>query len=157
MTTTQKLSPVLTHRDKVLGHYGTASFLRAVVLALWNGTDFKVGLSRISNLDQEHYAAFLEMIGQYRSAGERDPAFMALADEVRARVAEEKKAADRAEAFEDWCKDVERAIRMDGGVPGRTAGDLVDEHYGWLDAQFGTLSPDSAATELVKRHKANME
>jgi len=149
---TTKQSPFITHRDKVLGHYGTASFLRAIVLALWNGTDYKVGLSSINNLDQEHYAAFLEMIGQYRNIGESDPAFMSLADEVRARVAEEKRAAERAEAFEDWCKDIQSIIRGKG--VGARAADLVDNHYDWLDSNFGSITAENAAAELVRRHQA---
>lgn len=152
MTPKLKQSPFMAHRDKVLGHYGTASFLRAVVLALWNGTDYKVGLSRINSLDQEHYTALMEMITQYRHAGESDPAFMALADDVRARVAEEKRAAERAEAFESWCDDIKSIIR-DKNVNVR-AGDIVDDHYDWLDSQFGSITAEHAADELVRRHQA---
>lgn len=154
MATTSKQSPFSTHRDKVLGHYGTASFLRAVVLALWNGNGYKVGLSSICNLDQDHYAAFLEMIGHYRNFGESDRAFMALAKEVEARVAEEKRAAERAEDFEAWCREICYEIRQSGGAAARSATDLVDEHYSWLDNQFGNLTVEGAAAELVRRHQA---
>lgn len=41
------LSPFLTHRDKVLGYYNSASWLRAMVLALWRGSTHKVGLSQL--------------------------------------------------------------------------------------------------------------
>lgn len=71
------------------------------------------------------------MIGQYRNAGEGGPSFITLAEEVRARVAEEKRAAERAEAFEDWCDDF-KSIIMGKGANAR-AGDLVDDHYDWLD------------------------
>lgn len=144
-------SPFARHRDKVLAYYGTASFLRAVVLALWNGTDYKVGLSHITNLDQEHYAALIEMIAQYRHVGERDPDFMALANDVRARVGEEKRAAERVEAFEGWCDDIKSIIR--DKIAKVRAGDLIDDHYDWLDSQFGSITAENAADELVRRHQ----
>ncbi len=147
-------SPFARHRDKVLGYYGTASFLRAVVLALWNGTDYKVGLSHITNLDQEHYTALMEMIAQYRHVGERDPDFMALADDVRARVGEEKRAAERAEAFEGWCDDIKYIIRDKNATV--RARDLIDDHYGWLDSQFGSITAEYAADELIRRHQAQV-
>lgn len=146
-----KQSPFATYRDKVLGYYGTASFLRAVVLALWNGTDYKVGLSRINSLDQEHYTALMEMIAQYRHAGESDPDFMMLAEDVRARVGEEKRAAERAEAFEGWCDDIKSIIRNKNTK--MRAGDLIDDHYDWLDSQFGYVTAERAADELVRRHQ----
>lgn len=150
--TNPRQSPFARHRDKVLGYYGTASFLRAVVLALWNGTDYKVGLSSINNLDQEHYTALMEMIAQYRHIGERDPDFMALADDVRARVGEEKRAAERAEALEDWCGDIKSIIREKNAKV--RVGDLVDDHYDWLDSQFGSITAECAADELIRRHQA---
>lgn len=39
-------SPFLKYRDMVLGYYSTASWLRRVIMAMWNGTDYKTGLSQ---------------------------------------------------------------------------------------------------------------
>lgn len=154
-TAKQKQSAFEKHREKVLGHYGTASFLRSVVLALWNGTDNKVGLSRINSLDHEHFDAFMDMILQYRNTGENDCAFMDLAEAVRSRVAEERRAAERAERFEEWCREVASILRLNGSIPGRRASDVVDDHYDWLDSRFDKLSADDAAAELVLRVRSS--
>ncbi|KFC61891.1 hypothetical protein [Massilia sp. LC238] len=78
-------SPFIKHRSKVLGGYGAAQFLESAVLAMYNGQDYKTGLSRLTNLDQDHLAAFLEMAESYARNGENDPAFMELAQECVSR------------------------------------------------------------------------
>jgi hypothetical protein len=75
------ISPFITHRNKVLGNYGAASFLRSVVLAMYNGQVHKIGLSGLTNLDGIHLAAFLELTSAYSHHGENDEAFLALASE----------------------------------------------------------------------------
>ncbi len=76
-------SPFVVHRAKIIGDYGTAEWLRSVVLAMWNGSAHKVGLSKLVSLDDEHFRAFMEMLESYRRHGENDPAFLAIADECR--------------------------------------------------------------------------
>lgn len=126
-----KESPFITHRDKVLGHYGTAAWLRAVVLAMWNGNGFPVGLSKIVSLDSDHYAAFSEMIASYHANGENDAAFMALADEVRARKDQEIAAEKRQAELDDWCDDVKYELRQIG----RKSSEL-DDRYEWFAKLF---------------------
>lgn len=125
------MSPFHKHRDKVLGHYGTASWLRSVVLAMWNGTGYPVSLSKLTGLDAEHYEAFREMCDSYREHGEGDPAFMALADEVRKRVEQEQAAERRAADFEDWSREAKYELRE----AGRKSHEL-DDHYTWFEQQF---------------------
>lgn len=79
-------SPFVAHRDKILGHYGTAAFLRKLVLAMWNGNAHPTGLHQIACLDQDHRQAALDMIEHFSRHGEADKSFMALADECRARI-----------------------------------------------------------------------
>jgi len=75
------ISPFITHRNKVLGNYGAACFLRSVVLAMYNGQGHKVGLSGLTNLDRTHLTAFLELTNSYARHGENDDLFLALAVE----------------------------------------------------------------------------
>ncbi len=76
-------SPFVTHRSKILGQYGAAEWLRDAVLSMWNGSTYKVGLSKLVNLDDEHFRALSEMLDSYRRHGENDPAFMKIAEECR--------------------------------------------------------------------------
>ena len=76
-------SPFEKHREKVLGHYATAEWLRRFVLSMWNGDGYQIGLSRLRSLDDQHFQAVIEMLTSYRLHGESDPDFMALADECR--------------------------------------------------------------------------
>lgn len=85
-------SPFITHRKKVLGYYNTSSWLRQLVLAMWNGSSHQVGLSQLAGVDEEHAKAALEMLYGYRKNGENDPAFMTLADECFERLREDKAA-----------------------------------------------------------------
>ena len=71
------------HLSPVLGSCGTAEWLRRVVLAMWNGSAYKVGLSKLESLDGEHFRALSEMLESYHKNGEDDPAFMAIAEECR--------------------------------------------------------------------------
>jgi len=90
-------SPFLMHRDKVLGYYGAASWLRQFVLAMWNGKGYPVGLSQFRGLDRYHADAAFDMLAAYRKHGENDQAFMSLAEECRARLKEEQAATNQAE------------------------------------------------------------
>lgn len=93
------VSPFQRHRGLVLGHYSTAAWLRSVVMAMWNGHDYKVGLGNLVSLDQRHFDACIEMFAHYRKHGENDPAFLGLADDVRQRM-EQEAAAERDQALE---------------------------------------------------------
>jgi hypothetical protein len=72
-----------------LGHYGTANFLRSLVMAMWNGDDYKIGLSWLGTMDANHFEAAMAMMRQYHKYGENDREFMALADDILARMNEE--------------------------------------------------------------------
>lgn len=134
-------SPFIRHRGKVLGHYSTASWLRRVVLAMWNGSACPVTLSPLTNLDTEHFTAFVEMVTHYRKVGENDPAFMQLADEVRGRLAEEQSAAEREEKFEEWLRDAKHGLRA-AGKPST----LAEDRYEWFSGRFDAGdSPETAA------------
>lgn len=134
-------SPFAKHRQMVLGHYGTASWLRQLVLAMWNGSSFQVGLSQITSVDHDHAKAAFDMLLSYRQHGERDKAFMALADECRKRLDEEAAAQERSEELNDWMKATGRALRAVG-----MRADLVDDRYTWFERQFDMrLEPEEAA------------
>jgi len=94
-------SPFNRHRDVIFGHYSTARRLRMCVMSLWNGDDYPFKLHWIGGMDQKHYAIFQEMLESYRRHGESDPEFMALANEVRARLKAEA-AAEQAGLADDW-------------------------------------------------------
>lgn len=146
------MSPFLTHRDKVLGHYGTASWLRQLVLAMWNGSDNQVGLSQIAQVDSEHAKAAFDMMLSYRENGERDTAFMSLAQECLSRAAEERAAAERADELESWMKETSRALRAIG-----VRGDLVDDRYNWFEAQFDAGIDPGAAAQKAKAEKIEVD
>jgi hypothetical protein len=134
-------SPFKKHRGKVLGHYGTADWLRAVVMAMWNGNDNRVGLSKLTNLDREHFAAFTEMVSTYHRLGEADPAFMALAEEVKDRIADEARAADKEAEFREWLDDATDCLREQG-----KHADLATDRYTWFWGRFNAGdTPESAA------------
>ena len=134
-------SPFITHRDKVLGHYGTAAWLRAVVLAMWNGSGYKIGLSNLTGLDRNHFEAFLDMVKGYHDRGESDPAFMLLADECRARKDQEIVAEKRQAELDDWCDDVKYELSQIG----RKSYEL-DDRYEWFSKLFDAgKTPSEAA------------
>jgi hypothetical protein len=87
-------SPFITHRKKVLGQNSTAIWLRQLILSMWGGSSFQVGLSQLAGLDSEHADAAVEMLSSYRKNGEKDMAFMSLANECL--VLFEKDKEDRA-------------------------------------------------------------
>lgn len=134
-------SPFGKHRDKVLGHYSTASWLRRVVLAMWRGSAHPVTLSPLTNVDAEHFSAFVEMVTHYRKVGENDPAFMRLAEEVLDRLAEEQSAAAREDKFDEWLRAVRHELRGAGKPP-----TLADDRYEWFSGRFDAEdSPEIAA------------
>lgn len=134
-------SPFATHRNKVLGHYGTAFYLRRLVLSMWNGTGYPTGLSFLTGLDSDHAEAAFEMMRAYHLNGENDQAFMALAEECVARHREEQAAAKREDDLESWRKETSQALRTVGLRP-----DLVDDRYNWFEKQFDAgLNPDDTA------------
>lgn len=134
-------SPFIRHRDKVMGYYGTAAWLRCVVLAMWSGSTEKVGLSQLGSIDDDHYRAFAEMTGHYRLHGENDPAFHALVEEVHARQREEQEAKEREERLEQWCRDAKACLRERGLRPGE-----LDDRYGWFESLFDQgKTPEDAA------------
>ncbi len=134
------MSPFSVHRDKVLGHYATATWLRSVVLAMWNGSCNKVGLTSLTNLDSAHYSAFLEMVESYRIHGENDPGFMSLVSEVRARKDEEQRAADRQALLEDWLDAVKEALAREGVRTG-----VVSDQYDWFESLYNKSTKTSEA------------
>jgi hypothetical protein len=96
------ISPFRVHRDKVLGYYSTAGWLRNVVMALWRGSAHPVGLSKLAGVDDQHFQAFIDMVTHYRREGENDLAFRQLVQDVEARIHEEKSAAERGKQLEAW-------------------------------------------------------
>lgn len=140
-------SPFLKYRDMVLGYYGTAGWLRRVIMSMWNGTDYQTGLSQITGLDAEHYQAFSEMVAHFRQYGESDSAFMALANDILARMAEEQAAADREVALDAWLDSVKHHTRLTRSA---TANAMVD-HYGWLERQFVDGVSSEQAMRLLER------
>ena len=139
-------SPFVTHRDKVLGYYSTASWLRKLVLAMWNGTDYKVGLSSLASMDDEHYAAALAMIQSYRQHGERDPTFMVLAEACQQRAEAEEAASRRNARFESWCQEVQFDLRR-----ASQRASYIEDHYAWFEQQFDAgAEPAVAAARALE-------
>jgi hypothetical protein len=137
-------SAFITHSDKVLGHYSTASWLRQLVLAMWNGDDYQVGLSKLASIDNEHFSAALAMIQSYHQYGESDQAFMNLAAECQKRVEAEKAAYERAARLDAWCNDTRLALRHAGA-----RSYYVDDHYEWFERQFDAGVEPAAAAKLA--------
>lgn len=84
-------SPFLRYRVEILGMYGTAYRLQALVLHLFNSGHSMRLSDLLINADEHHRRIALELIASYASHGENDPQFMALAAEIFDR----RKAADR--------------------------------------------------------------
>lgn len=78
-----EISPFARYRDTILSKYGTAIWLQALVMHLWNSQDYNLALNRIGGFDLRHRQIALEMIAFYAKHGENDRDFMKLADEVR--------------------------------------------------------------------------
>jgi len=136
-------SPFQQYRHLVLGHYSTAAWLRMLVMAMWNGSAYKVGLSPLLNTDANHFDAAMRRMAHYRKHGENDPAFMSLVEEIRARMDEERAAAEREELLEEWCRRARLALRDRGLRSG-----LVDDRYDWFESQFDAgKTPQEAASQ----------
>jgi hypothetical protein len=138
-------SPFVVHRDKVLGHYSTASWLRRLVLSMWNGTDYPVGLANLTNLDDDHANAAFEMMGSYREYGEKDWTFMTLANECRERQEQEEAAQKRADDLEWWMSEARKTARNIGLDAG-----ITDDMYSWFENKFDTGFGPSEAACLAK-------
>jgi len=135
-------SPFLLHRDKVMGHYSTAGWLRCVVLAMWSGSTDKVNLSQLGGIDDNHYRAFTEMTAHYRLHGENDPAFHSLVEDIHTRQREEKEAKDRDERLQKWFSETRERL----GERGLRSGEL-DDRYGWFESLFDQgKTPENAAS-----------
>jgi hypothetical protein len=52
---------------------------------MYNGKGFATGLSGLTNLDEDHLEAFLEMTKAYSRNGENDPEFHRLANDCLGR------------------------------------------------------------------------
>lgn len=125
------VSPFITHRSMVLGHYSTAKWLRGVVLALWNGRADPVGLSQLTNTDSDHFSAFISMVEHYRRFGENDPALHDLVHEIQKRQTEERAAQERAKNLEEWNYEARQQLRAMG-----QSADAVEDRYGWFESRF---------------------
>ena len=74
-------SPFLRYRREILGKYGTASHLRALVMNLWGAQP--ANLSKLfMGADEHHTQIALECITHYSQYGENDTFFMTLASEI---------------------------------------------------------------------------
>lgn len=135
-------SPFQKYEHLVLGYYGTAAWLRMLVLAMWSGNAYKVGLSQLAQVDEAHFDAAMQMMAHYRKYGERDVAFMNLAEKIRERLAEEQAALERNDLFEEWCRRARVALRDRGMRPG-----MVDDQYDWFERQFDAgKTPEEASS-----------
>lgn len=146
-------SPFFTHRSMILGHYSTASWLRTLVMAMWNGTDHKAGLSQLATVDDRHFAACSEMIAHFCKHGENDPAFMALAKDIQQRMREESDAVERSDALDEWRKDVRHSLIEKHKVKPSRASYALEDHYNWLEQKFdaGVRAEDAGST-LLRDH-----
>jgi hypothetical protein len=145
-------SPFLQFRDMVMGHYSTANWLRSFVMALWNGSDYKVGLSQLGSIDEAHINAAMAMLRQYREIGENDRAFMALAEDIRTRMEEERAAEERDLAYSGWLRDLRSFLTRQGRMGSEEIAQAVEDHFGWLEAEFDAgRSAESAGEALEAR------
>ncbi len=138
-------SPFEIHRSKVLGHYSTAGWLRRVVMALWDGAVCPIGLSNISNLDDAHFKAFIDMVTHYRRFGEGDSSFQELVQEIQARLQQELDAAERDKLLQSWLLNAVHELRRLGKPV-----DLIDDRYNWFESRFDAgITPADAASECL--------
>ncbi|WP_156350185.1 hypothetical protein [Achromobacter sp. 2789STDY5608633] len=147
-------SPFSKYRSLVLGHYSTASWLRRAVLAMYNGQDYKVGLSQLTGVDDQHFEALKQMLTHYRLHGENDPAFIGLVTDIQARVREENLAQAREEALVAWLRLVKAKFRASCD----SAAHVIDDHYNWLEGQFDKkLTPDQVIQPLISKCMASID
>lgn len=140
-------SPFQKYQHLVLGHYSTAAWLRMLVLAMWSGGAYKVGLSQLAEVDEAHFDVAMLMMSHYRKYGERDVAFMSLAEKIRERLAEEQAALERNDLFEEWCRHARVALRDRGMRAG-----LVDDQYDWFERQFDAGKTPEEACSVASDH-----
>ena len=139
-------SPFYTHREKIVGHYGTAAWLRQVVMSMWHGFEHPVGLGELKGLDEDHYSAFCEMISHYHQSGTNDLALRRLVLEIEDQIAADAQAAALEERFIVWCQAVRTHLR-EFGSPGH----LVDDRATWFQHHFKAgASPYAAALSCVQ-------
>lgn len=135
------MNPFVAHRQKVLGSYGTAAWLRQAVLCMWSGSDHSINLSRLGEVDEAHFGALVEMLGQYRRHGQNDPAFMTLVQECLQQLDDERAAEAREQLLGTWCREVKAELRKLGLDAGE-----VDDRYAWFEDKFDAgCSPAQAA------------
>lgn len=69
--------------DVLFGVYGTADYMRELVMHLWNSA-YKCHLPRLlGNADKYHYDLAMKIIDYYNSYGEQSSAFMEVAERIR--------------------------------------------------------------------------
>lgn len=157
-------SPFRMHRDKVLGYYGTAAWLRQVVMALWSGSATPVGLSNLQGVDDDHFKAFIDMVTHYRRVGESDLAFRQLVEEVQARHAAERQAVERAMAYEAWSREAAGELplaKRQGSLMTATTGSRRDSMLATRPRQLplhasrfppSTIDPERRPWQITKRN-----
>jgi hypothetical protein len=75
MSTTE--NPFAVHRSKLIGSdYSSALSLQSFVLSLYNGSTWQFRGDSLSNFDDEHLLAFLQMARWYHRYTESCPVFM---------------------------------------------------------------------------------
>lgn len=88
--TTTSTSPFARHRAKLDGWHSAATRLKRIVLNLYNGPRWPIVNDELgaylSNADNDHRAALLEMLEHYARHGENDPDFMTLGRELATRA-----------------------------------------------------------------------
>lgn len=139
------MNPFVTHRSKVLGSYATASWLRQAVLCMRSGTDYPLNLSRLGEIDEAHFTAFLEMLAHYRLHGENDVAFLTLVKDCLQHLDEKRQAEEHEERFEVWRREARGELRKLGLAPGE-----VDDRYSWFESQFNAGQTAAAAAMAVR-------
>lgn len=143
--TLKMISPFHVHRDKVLGGYSTANWLRGVVMALWKGDAHPVSLSRVGGTDAAHFEAFLDMVAHYREHGENDLAFYRLVLEIQQQMQEESAAEEHAAQLNAWRIDVARELVRIG-----KSKELLNDHYQWFENQFKRgAAPTTTASDCA--------
>src|SRR3546814_10343992 len=121
---------------------------------MYNGQDYKIGLSQLSGMDNQHFQAFSQMIIYYRLQGENDPSFIGLVGDIRARMQEENAAQEREEALEEWLHQVKTKFR----VSCDSAAHAIDDHYSWLEGQFDLkATPDQVVQPLISKCMASID
>jgi hypothetical protein len=140
-----KESPFLTHKEILLQGYGAARTLRNITLSLWNGNHWPVDMSRVSGLDERHFAIAVELITWYRQHGENDPDFMDTGRACEAMALEAKRQAEQQKAYDNWERLVNRAL----GARGKGE-ELTFDNYEWFFDRFERgLTPDQAAEQAI--------